>query len=202
MRTSFLFDGPMVDAEMSPPNKVCPEPRLWSMLDGQTPEIEVLEFLYALARLIKPGYVVETRAWHGYTAQVIGKALKANGFGRLVALESDADCFAVAAGRIATESLSEVVDIRQHSAANFAPEQVINLLVLDSQLDHHASELRHLLPRLAAGCIVIVSDSGARRGKTLQNAGSLAAIAPLRGFSPYTPRGLVVFQYTGNPTGA
>ena len=70
--------------------------RLWSSFDAVTPNVETIEFLYALTRLVKPTNVLETRTWLGLSACAIGRALVENGLGHLTALERDPEAYAVA----------------------------------------------------------------------------------------------------------
>ena len=49
--------------------------RLWSSFDAMTPDVETIEFLHALTRLVKPRRVLETRTWLGLSACAIGRAV-------------------------------------------------------------------------------------------------------------------------------
>jgi predicted O-methyltransferase YrrM len=50
---------------------------------------ETADFLYGLVRLTKPGVVVETGTHVGDSAEAIGEALKANGFGHLYTCDTN-----------------------------------------------------------------------------------------------------------------
>ena len=197
VRASFLLDDEEISAECSPPCKPVPQPRLWSMLDGKTPEIETLEFLYSLTRMAKPDYVLETCAWMGHSAVAIGRALAQNNIGRLVVLEQDPDCFEVASRRIQDKDLDGVVEVVSGSVLRYTPEAGIDFLLLDSYHSRHVQEFRHLRPRLNPGCIIVVCDTGSRRGKTIQSFSQLTKEFPLPGFFLPSPRGVAVCRYTG-----
>ncbi len=199
VRASFLLDGERISPERTPQSELVPRPRLWSMLDGKTPEIEALEFLYALTRMIKPDYVVETSAWLGHSAAAIGRALAQNNNGRLVALEPDEECFEVAAGRIHDRSLDGFVEVVAEPGWKYAPGAGIDFLLLDSEYLFHVREFRHLCPRLKPGCIVAICDAGSRRGKSFQSYSELAKEFPLPGFFLPSPRGMALCRYTGAP---
>ncbi len=68
-RKTFLFSDAIISPEKTEASGECPLPRIWFMIDLKTPEIETLEFVYSLARLIKPDWALETEAWEGDTLQ-------------------------------------------------------------------------------------------------------------------------------------
>ena len=61
----------------------------WSAPDEMASEYEVFDFLYGLVRLIKPHVVVETGTYRGHSAETMGQAIKANGFGSVFTAETD-----------------------------------------------------------------------------------------------------------------
>jgi predicted O-methyltransferase YrrM len=199
VRASFLTGRDSITAEMSFPSNLCPEPRLWSMLDGKTPEIEVLEFLYGLVRMVKPVHAIETGAWRGYTAVTIGRALKENGRGKLVALEPDPDFHAAASQRIEEHLSGGLVDVVCQNGASFTPAFDIDLLLLDSHPGNYSKEFRHFLPLLKSGCIIVFFETNSRQGSVMQNVARLAHEQSMAGFFFPTPRGLAVCQYLGSP---
>jgi len=198
VRSSFLPTGESITPELSLPSNICLEPQLWSMLDGKTPEIEVLEFLYGLVRMIKPEYALETGAWRGYTAVTIGMALKGNGRGRLVTLEPDPDCCAAAVQRIRDHLLADVVDVVCQSGPSFTPAPGIDFLLLDSCPGDYSTEFAHFLPLLKPGCIILFSETSGGQGRVMQDVARLAREQSMAGFFFPTPRGLAVCQYLGS----
>jgi predicted O-methyltransferase YrrM len=60
---------------------------LFEATDGGSTELEVLNFLYACIRVMKPEYVLETGGWQGIGTVALAAACKANGFGKVISLE-------------------------------------------------------------------------------------------------------------------
>ena len=196
-RKSWLFPETPILPEKSDPSPECPEPRLWSMFDGWTAEVETVEFIYSFVRLFKPNFVVETGTWHGFTAAAIGSALKQNGKGRLVTLEVDADSVQVAREKIKTAQLEEQVTVLQQSSLTYIPQQSIDFLLLDSALEIREQEFRHFEPHLAPNAIIIFHDTSTRHQVVRQQIQSHINKGTLQGFLLNTPRGIAVFQYQG-----
>src|SRR5271170_7877802 len=67
----------------------CPDPQKWKMYDGNATEVETLEFIYALVRLLKPSVCIETGTWLGYGTLYIAQALQDNGLGKVSTAEVD-----------------------------------------------------------------------------------------------------------------
>src|SRR5438270_10365431 len=85
--------GDVLQPEYHRPTPECPHPERWSMYDSMTAEVEVLEFLRSLVRTVKPQTVVETGTFMGISTLWIAQGLKANGFGKIITLEYDAQVF-------------------------------------------------------------------------------------------------------------
>jgi len=71
----------------------CPEERaiLYSAIDGGSTEVETLNFVNALVYSYKPKLVIETGVFRGFGTIAIAAALKANGFGKVYAVELSAE---------------------------------------------------------------------------------------------------------------
>lgn len=158
-RSTFLPVQSRISPEKSPPSLECPEPQLWSMFEGWTAEVETIEFLYGLVRLIKPRVVVETGTWHGHAACAMGEALRANGRGRLITLETDPESCEIAQANIRTAKLSTLVEVVNGSSLEFVPTQHIDLLLLDSDLAAREPEFWHFAPHLTPGAFVAFHDT-------------------------------------------
>lgn len=89
VRKSVLVSDETLSPEKSLPSPECPFPQRWSMIDGNTAELETLEFLHSVVRLLKPHIIVETGTWHGYSAVAMARALRQNGFGKVITYEID-----------------------------------------------------------------------------------------------------------------
>ena len=68
--------GESVQREYTPPSPECPHPERWRMMDSQTSELEVLDFLKALVMTIKPQLIVETGTFLGYGTLKMAEGLK------------------------------------------------------------------------------------------------------------------------------
>ena len=188
IRSSFLFPEEKISGEKSLPNKECPEPFLWSMIDGWTAEVEVLEFLYALVHLIKPYFAVETGTWRGYAAEAIGKALRNNGRGKLITLEIDKDSYQVAKERIIQKKLEKYVKVLNQSSLTYQPPEKIDFLLLDSDLSLRGKEFVHFLPFLKPGSIIVFHDTSLEHEIVRKDAEQLMKNGFLKGFFIPTPR--------------
>ena len=194
-RSSFLFPEENILREKSYSTNNCLEPNLWSMLDEWTPEIETLEFLYAMTRLTKPTYCVETGSWRGFLAEALCRALQQNGRGKLISLEKEADIYAVANERIAEHNLEAQVEIILTNSLAFTPTEKIDLLILGSDVNLRLSEFLHFKPYLNNKAIIVFQDANhteVNKGLKELEIHSWS----LNTLSFPTPRGLVLCQYT------
>lgn len=166
--------------------------RLWSMFDGFTAETEVLDFFYALTRLVKPAHVLETGTWLGLSACAIGRALRHNGFGHLTTLEVNPEAHATAVENIEGSRLSDVIDARLASSMEFAPTCRYDLAVFDSELGLREAEFRRFRPHLTDGAFVVFHDAAAHHQVVAEGLRRLIGEGALSGLEFPTPRGLFV----------
>ena len=181
------------------PHAVTPAPGLWHAPDSDSTEHEVTVLLYGLARALQPELAVETGAAFGYTSYAIGLALKANGHGRLVTLETDPARAAAAAQRCA----GLPVEVREQSSLDWTPPAALGFAFFDSAYELRAEEFRRYLRGgwLREGTVVAFHDwtSGLRGHhydvraavRQLDDAGLIRPV-----FLP-TPRGLVIAEVLG-----
>ena len=168
------------------------------MFDGWTAELETIEFLYALIRLVKPRFVLETGTWHGMAALAMGRGLRDNGRGVLVSIEIDRESHAVAERRIRNSGLENHVQLLCRSSLDFVPNQAIDLVLFDSELSLRASEFTHYQPYLASGALVLFHDTSSSHKVVAAAVNELLADGILEGFLLPTPRGLAVCRYTNH----
>jgi hypothetical protein len=121
-RRSTVFPAGMLQPENTPGNIAGKSCQLWSMFDGNTAEVEVLDFLYALVRLTKPEHAVETGTWLGRSAIAIASALRDNGFGHLISLEADPEVARCALAGIEAAGLDNWVEVLADQSLNVQPE--------------------------------------------------------------------------------
>jgi predicted O-methyltransferase YrrM len=194
-RRSFLFPAEVAMPEKTEPHTECPHPQRWSMIDGWTAEIEVLEMLHALVRLIKPDMVVETGTWRGYAAIAMGQALRSNGGGRLITLEIDPFACEAARERITEAGLSEIVSVENIASLAFAPAEPIDLLLLDSDVGLRAQEFRHFRPFLRERALVVVHDTSPLQPSVRAAVEELETAGELTPLLLRSARGLAICVY-------
>lgn len=144
------------ESEFTPANEWCPEPELWESHDPNSTERDVTELVAALVRATKPRLALETGTGYGYTAEAIGRALDANGRGRLITVEPNAECVAIARKRC--HGLP--VEVIQCDAASWSPAQgeSIDFAWIDSHIRRRYQELRRLRSHFAPGAIIGIHD--------------------------------------------
>ncbi len=157
--SKFLSECAPVTAppELTPPSAECPDPWSYHCVDGIAVETEVLGFLDALVRLVKPLTVVETGTYRGASGETIARALARNGHGRLVTIELDADRAIRAARRLACLPAKVV----NSGSLDYRPDGTIDMLFLDSHRPLRIKEFQHFLPYLTKDSLVVWHDSAA-----------------------------------------
>ncbi|MGC9945944.1 MAG: class I SAM-dependent methyltransferase [Bryobacteraceae bacterium] len=137
----------------------CPRPELWKMLDSQTTEVEVLDFLKTLVTTVKPRLIVETGTFLGHGTVKLAEGLKENGFGKVVTIEIDSGIRARAAERFAACGLAAWIESRLESSLETNIEGTIDLLFSDSHMANREAEIRRLLPQLDPRGLLVIHDS-------------------------------------------
>ncbi len=186
--------GEFVQKEYVSPTPECPHPERWQMLDAQTAELEVLDFLKSLVITVKPSLIVETGTFVGHSAIKMAEGLKANGFGRIITIEFDPAIFARARRNIEASGLSRLIESRNESSLDSKVDGVIDLLFCDSDPDIREAEIRRFLPQLAPGALVLVHDASSQFKVVREAALRLEQEGLLSVVLLPTPRGLVVAQ--------
>lgn len=147
---------PLSEARFTRPSVTCPHPEYWHSTDDDSTEIEVTALVAAFITALQPELVVETGTAWGQTAQAIGRALKANGHGRLVTLEPDAERVAFARDRCTDLP----VEVRQEASLDYTPNGPVDFAWFDSLLDLRHQEFMHFLPHLSYRAVVGFHDTG------------------------------------------
>ncbi len=172
----------------------CPHPERWHMYDSMSAEVEVLDFLKALVLTLKPEVVVETGTFSGLSTLRIAEGLRANGVGKIITCEYDADVYAAAVKRFAASGLEEWIEARNESSLEMQVDGQIDFLFVDSETSIREQEVRRFLPQVNP-CGVIVMHDGSSAMKTVRQAAlrmeeeGLLSVVLLA-----TPRGLVLAQ--------
>lgn len=176
------------------PTPECPHPERWHMYDSMTAEAEVLEFLYTLVTTIKPTLVVETGSFLGVSTLWIAKALKSNGFGKVISCEFDPLVFAKAKEKIAASDLSEWIELRNESSLEMNIEGTIDLFFSDSDMPIREAEVKRFLPRIRPTGVVLMHDASSHLKVVRDAALKMESEGLLSCILLPTPRGLVMAQ--------
>lgn len=164
----------------------CPFPERWHATDAYATEDEVTVLVAAMVIGLQPSFVVETGTHIGNTAHAIGRALVANGQGRLVTIEVD---LALAQqSRARCEGLP--VEVVQGSSLGWMPSEMVDFAWFDSDAHHRHDELLRYLPWMHSRTVVGFHDTGPHhpvRGYLDKLTTDGVLVAPL--YLP-TPRGV------------
>lgn len=123
-------------------------------------ETETGEFLYALARLLKPTNILETGTHIGVGAAYMGTALRDNKQGHLDTIEFLPDIHRQAKKRMADLELEEVVTCHYGDVAKFTPQDSVRyqLILLDTEPQTRFTEAVRFLGSLDEGGFMFIHD--------------------------------------------
>lgn len=181
-------------AEYTPATPECPQPQLWKMLDSQTTEVEVLDFLKTLVLTLKPKLVVETGTFLGHGTVKLAEGLKENGFGKVITIEFDPAIRARAQERFKASGLTEWIESRLESSLETKIEGTIDLLYSDSHLANREAEIRRLLPQLDPRGVLVIHDASSHFKIVREAALRLEEEGLISAVFLSTPRGVVIAQ--------
>ena len=180
--------------EYAPATPECPHPNRWHMVDPQSCELEVLEFLKSLVSTVKPQLIVETGTFIGHSAIKMAEGLKANGFGRIITIEYDSRAFAKAKERIDASGLAEWIECRNQSSLETKINGTIDVFFSDSHLLIREKELRHFLPQISPCGLMLVHDAGSQIQKVREVMLRLEQEGLISTVLLPTPRGIAIAQ--------
>jgi predicted O-methyltransferase YrrM len=180
--------------EYTPATPECPHPELWRMLDSQTTEVEVLDFLKTLVTTIKPQLIVETGTFLGHGTVKLAEGARENGFGRVITVEFDPDIRKRALTRFEAAGLAPWIESRLESSLDTIIEGTIDLLYSDSHLANREAEIRRLLPQLDPRGLLVIHDASSHFKIVREAALRLEAEGLISTVLLSTPRGVVVAQ--------
>lgn len=173
------------ESRWTAPHGECAAPQQWHAWDGYATEVEVVELVAAFVRALQPELVLETGTWKGYMALAVAEALRRNGHGRLLTLESDADLARLATALLQPYPQAQVV---QTDSKSFVLSEDVQFAWLDTRLENGLIEFRKYYPRLRG--IVGFHDTGRHHGIVRDTVELLAAEKLLRPLFLNTPRGV------------
>ncbi|MDB4915099.1 MAG: O-methyltransferase [Gemmatimonadetes bacterium] len=176
-----------VESRFTAPRPDCPNPERWHAPDDQSTEVEVTALVAAMVTALQPDFVLETGTCRGSTTEAIGRALRANGQGKLVSLEVDPECVAFARRRC----VGLPVCILATSSMDYIPSCPIDFAFFDSLASLRALEFVRYARWMHDRTVVGFHDTGPQhtvreRLKHLEEEGML--VSPL--YLP-TPRGVM-----------
>jgi predicted O-methyltransferase YrrM len=186
--------GEFVQSEWAASTPECPFPEKWHMLDAQSAELEVLDFLKSIVLTAKPDLIVETGTFIGHSAMKMAEGLSINGFGRIITVEYDPAVFAKAKENIDASGLGRWIEYRNASSLETSIDGVIDLLYCDSGMDIREQEIRRFLPQVRPRGLVLAHDASSHFKVVREAALRLEQEGLLSVVLLSTPRGLVVAQ--------
>lgn len=145
----------LLESRFTVPSDHCPHPEYWHSPDDASTETEVSELVAAFVRALQPEIVVETGTSFGFTAALIGKALKRNGHGHLFTTDVDVEMVEIARKRCA----GLPVTILHQASSEFTPPGPVGFAWLDTEPDFRIPEARALRPFLPRGAFVGIHDT-------------------------------------------
>lgn len=188
-RQAAPLPHPVPESTWTRPRDGCPHPGRWSSYDSDSTELEVTALVAGFVRALQPDLVVETGTAWGQTAEAVGRALACNGQGRLVTFEVDRD--RVVASLFRCQDLPvDVVDRPSLDGIADLPAGTVGFAWLDSLFDLRLRELEALRPKLGAGAVVGLHDTGPQHPL----AGQLDGLRGWRRIDLPTPRGVTFLQ--------
>jgi prolipoprotein diacylglyceryl transferase len=190
----FEERGDVLQPEYHRATPECPHPERWSMYDSMTAEVEVLEFLRCVVRTVKPQTVVETGTFMGISTLWIAEGLKANGLGKVITCEYDAEVFAKAKKRIDESGLASWIECRNESSLEIRIQGSIDLLFSDSDPPLREQEVRRFLPQMNPNGMILMHDASSHLKTVREAALKMEQEGLISVVLMPTPRGLVVAQ--------
>jgi predicted O-methyltransferase YrrM len=186
--------GDVLQPEYHRATPECPHPQRWSMYDGMTAEVEVLEFLRCLVTTLKPELVVETGSFSGISTLWIAEGLKQNGRGKVITCEIDPLVYSNAKQRIEASDLAQWIECRNESSLEMNVDGTIDLFFSDSEMSIREQEVRRFLPQINSYGIILVHDASSHLHKVREFILKLEAEGLVSAVLLPTPRGLAVAQ--------
>lgn len=181
-------------------NKDCVGPERWRAhvedKDGSkvsTCEVEVLDFIGALTRLLKPRLIVELGTNAGIAAEVFVDNMP--DYAKLLTCDWDAEMYELAKERLKKNGRAFVFHTDMESMSKQIPEGVVDLLFVDSG-NSRKRELELWTPKLTEVGVVMVHDTDTER-KFRKEVEEYAESAGLVWVHLPTPRGLTLARKRG-----
>src|SRR2546423_7804097 len=142
--------------EVAVPTPECPTPDKWRCYNDMATEVEVLQFIHAVVRMLKPKVVIETGTYLAHGTSHIAAALAENGFGHVFSAEPDIGRCNEAQARIKSVGLDTWTTIINTIGENLITDQpnLVDFAFLDSNFDTRVAEMVLLVPKLSPNGVV------------------------------------------------
>ncbi|HTK94002.1 MAG TPA: prolipoprotein diacylglyceryl transferase family protein [Terriglobales bacterium] len=186
--------GEATQPEYTPATAECPHPERWRMYDTMSAEVEVLDFLKELVKTVKPRLIVETGTFTALSTIKMAEGLREIGSGKLVTIEYDPKVFAKAKERVEGAGVAPWIEMRNASSLETRIDGEIDLLFSDSDLSIREQEVRHFLPQMNPGGLILMHDASSHYKVVREQALRLEAEGLVAVVFLPTPRGLVIAQ--------
>jgi predicted O-methyltransferase YrrM len=185
--------------EVAAPTPECQHPENWRCYDHMATEYEVLLFLSALVRMLKPKVCIETGTYQGHGTYFIATALRANGWGVLHTAEPDSGQRELANARVHRMGVESWVLLYANTGLGMIEmvQTPIDFAFLDSNIDTRIGEMVALLPRLTRSGVVAVHDTSTHHAQYNGPRVPFLHLAEREGLQAInfdTPRGLMLLR--------
>ena len=181
----------------------------WKQFDDGSAELSVLEFLYALVRMIKPENICETGSYFGLSTCALAQGLKDNGQGKIVSVEWEKQHVETTKKNLAKLGLLSFVQMEHKSSLDYVPDRMFDFLYLDTECHLRFSELNLYWNNLKLGGIIAIHDLHAHLGNRekpwedfVEKLGDKIKDHELTVIPFTTPRGLCLFRKFDKSDGA
>ncbi len=170
--------------------------------DDGSAEIEVLEFLYALTRLIKPNNVLETGTYKGFSGAYMALGLRDNGMGHLDTVEWERAHIETAKELWSKLNVMEYITEYYMSSMEFTTDKTYELVLLDTEPGLRFKELDKFWNNFKPGAIIVIHDlswdlgSGSQFWTDRDLIEKRIKNKELSVIHFYSPRGLSLFRKT------
>lgn len=147
--------------EMTKATDECPRAYLYSAYDGMATEVEVLEFLYGLVRLLKPEFILETGSYLGHGTYHLAQAAKDNGVGKVFSAETVRAYGYHAMTLLLNNGLGDYAIVKTVTGKELIEQHYlgIDFAFLDSALTVRVEEAELVLPKLRPNGVILVHDT-------------------------------------------
>ena len=126
--------------------------------DDGSAEVEVLEFLYSLVRIVKPNNILETGTYWGFTAAYMALGLRDNGKGEIDTIEFAKENLDKAKTLWDKLSLNNFVIPHEIPSLDFVTDKKYELVLLDTEPMLRFQELEKFWDNIVPGGIIVIHD--------------------------------------------